>query len=97
MASFAPQLVKIWREKEAAGISLGMYSVTATGFALWTAYGLFIGRWPIAASNAICLVLSTAVLALAIRFKRQTKTGSRAAPPSRRPSGLEISGLTAPE
>ncbi len=71
MASFAPQLVKIWREKQAGGISIRMYAVTATGFALWTTYGVFIGRWPIAASNVICLILSTAVLGLAIYFKRR--------------------------
>lgn len=69
MASFAPQLVKIWREKQAGGVSIRMYAVTATGFALWTTYGVFIGRWPIAGSNVICLILSTAVLGLAIHFK----------------------------
>ncbi len=71
MASFAPQMVKIWREKQAGGISIGMYAVTATGFALWTTYGVIIGRWPIAVSNMICLILSTAILALAIHFKRR--------------------------
>ena len=69
MASFAPQLMKIWREKDAGAISLGMYAVTSTGFVLWTAYGIVIGRWPIAASNAVCLVPSTAILTLAIRLK----------------------------
>jgi len=68
MTSFAPQLVKIWREKDASSVSLRMYVVTVIGFILWTSYGLAIGRWPIVASNAICLMMSGAVLALKVRF-----------------------------
>jgi MtN3 and saliva related transmembrane protein len=77
MASFTPQVVKLWRERKAEAISLRMYAVTTTGFVLWTAYGLVIGRWPIAASNAVCLALSTAILVLAIRFKRQSGPADR--------------------
>jgi MtN3 and saliva related transmembrane protein len=70
MVSFAPQLIKIWREKDAGSVSLRMYLVTVTGFTLWLAYGLAIGRWPIAVSNAVCLVMSGAVLVLKLRFGR---------------------------
>ncbi|HEY5072082.1 MAG TPA: SemiSWEET transporter [Caulobacteraceae bacterium] len=70
MTSFAPQLVKIWRERDASQVSLRMYLVTVTGFALWTAYGAFIGRWPLVASNIVCLMMSGAVLVLKLRFDR---------------------------
>ena len=68
MASFTPQIAKIWREKDAASVSLRMYVVTVTGFMLWSAYGVLIGSWPVAASNAVCLALSGAILALKWRF-----------------------------
>lgn len=68
MASFAPQLVKIWREKDASSVSLQMYLVTVAGFILWTAYGVLISKWPIVASNAVCLAMSAAVLALKLRY-----------------------------
>lgn len=68
MSSFAPQLVKIWRERDASSVSLNMYLVTITGFALWTAYGVFIGKWPLVAANAVCLMMSGAVVALKVRF-----------------------------
>lgn len=74
MTSFAPQLVKIWREKDASSVSLRMYVVTVIGFILWTSYGLAIGRWPIVASNAICLLMSGAVLALKVRFDGRDAT-----------------------
>lgn len=69
MASFTPQIIKIWREKDATSVSLRMYVVTVTGFALWIAYGVLIGSWPVAASNVVCLALSAAILALKWRFR----------------------------
>ncbi|MDP1735931.1 MAG: SemiSWEET transporter [Caulobacter sp.] len=68
MASFTPQILKIWREKDAASVSLRMWLLTVTGFVLWTAYGVMLGSWPVAAANAVCLVLSGIVLGLKWRF-----------------------------
>jgi MtN3 and saliva related transmembrane protein len=73
MASFTPQIVKIWRERDASSVSLRMYVVTVTGFALWTAYGVLRGGWPIIVANAVCLVLSATVLALKWRFSRSER------------------------
>ncbi len=68
MASFMPQLVKIVREKRAEGVSLNTYLLTVTGFVLWIAYGIMLGSWPVAASNAVNLVLSAAILLLRWRY-----------------------------
>jgi MtN3 and saliva related transmembrane protein len=70
MSSFGPQIVKIWRDRDASEISLTMYLVTVTGFALWTGYGLLTQSWPVTVSNIICLVMSGSVLALKWRFSR---------------------------
>ena len=70
MTSFAPQIVKIWKERDASSVSLRMYLVTVTGFVLWTAYGVLIASWPVIASNVVCLAMSGAVLALKWRFSR---------------------------
>ena len=70
MTSFAPQIVKIWRDRDASEVSLTMYLVTVAGFCLWIGYGVLIGSWPVAVSNTICLVMSGAVLALKWRFSR---------------------------
>lgn len=68
MTSFIPQITKIWRERDASSVSLRMYMVTVTGFSLWIGYGVMIGSWPVIGSNAICLALSGAILALKWRF-----------------------------
>lgn len=70
MASFTPQIVKIWREKDASSVSLRMWLLTVTGFGLWTTYGLLSGSWPVVASNAVCLALSGVVLGLKWKFRR---------------------------
>ena len=70
MISFTPQIAKIVRERDATSVSLRMYAVTVTGFALWIGYGLMIGSWPVAASNIVCLSLSATILALKWRFSR---------------------------
>jgi MtN3 and saliva related transmembrane protein len=68
MTSFVPQILKIWRERDASSVSLRMYAVTVTGFSLWIAYGCRIGSWPVIAANAVCLVLSATILVLKWRF-----------------------------
>ena len=68
ITSFAPQILKIWKEKDASSVSLRTYIVTVTGFACWIAYGVMIHAWPVIASNLACLVMSGAVLAMKWRF-----------------------------
>lgn len=69
MSSFVPQIIKIARERDASSVSLRMYVVTVTGFALWIAYGLLSRSWPVAASNLICLALSGVILILKWRYR----------------------------
>ena len=69
MSSFVPQVVKILREKNAGSVSLRMYVVTVTGFALWTAYGVLLKSWPLIGSNLVSLGLSGAILVLKRRYR----------------------------
>ena len=74
MSSFAPQLLKIVRERDASGVSLRMYLVTVTGFSFWIVYGLMIASWPVVASNSVCLALSGAILTLKWRLSATTSS-----------------------
>lgn len=67
-ASFVPQAWLTFRTRDVSGISLGMYSVFATGVALWLGYGLLLGAWPIVAANAITLALALAILGMKLRY-----------------------------
>jgi MtN3 and saliva related transmembrane protein len=71
MSSFVPQVVKIWRERDASSVSLRMYVVTVTGFSLWTLYGVMLKSWPLIGSNVVSLGLSAAILVLKLKFDRE--------------------------
>ncbi len=67
--SFVPQAWLTFRTRDVSGISLGMYSVFTTGVALWLAYGLLLGAWPIVVANAVTLALALAILVMKLRFR----------------------------
>ena len=77
MGSFAPQALKILRERDASGVSLRMYLITVLGFSLWSAYGVLLRSWPLVASNLVCLALSGLILALKLRANRSAKAGAQ--------------------
>lgn len=89
MTSFAPQIAKIWKERDASSVSLRMYVVTVTGFVLWTIYGWLIESWPVIGANTVCLAMSATVLALKWRFSREA--GGEAA--DQAPSKSDIRAL----
>ncbi len=70
MTSFAPQILKIWKERDATSVSLRTYAVTVAGFALWILYGVLLGSWPVAVSNTVCLAMAAAVLIMKLRFSK---------------------------
>jgi MtN3 and saliva related transmembrane protein len=72
-AAFIPQVILIWRQRSASGVSFGMYSAFCFGVFLWLCYGLLIRAWPIAINNAITLVLATSVLVMKWRFERAAR------------------------
>ena len=66
-ASFIPQVFKILRERNTAGISLVMYGAFNLGVALWLVYGIAVGSVSITISNAVTLALAGVVLAMKLR------------------------------
>lgn len=68
--SFLPQLIRVLRLRSARDISLGMFLIFSAGTALWLTYGLLSNSRPVAAANAVTLVLSISILILKLRFDR---------------------------
>lgn len=74
--SFLPQAWLSFKTRDVSGISLGMYSVFTVGVALWLAYGVMLGAWPIVLANAITLALAMAILVMKLRYGAQDKPGA---------------------
>ncbi len=68
-ASFAPQAWLIWKTRNVAGISLGMYTIISLGLFLWLTYGIMINSWPVIAANAATLALALFILAMKLRYR----------------------------
>jgi MtN3 and saliva related transmembrane protein len=80
--SFVPQAWKIIRTRDTRAISAGMYTVTVLGFALWLAYGLLLGAWPLIATNGICLALSAFILVMTLLPRRRREAVADALDPA---------------
>lgn len=85
--SFSPQAWKIIRTRRADDLSTGMYVLTVSGFALWTAYGALLGAWPLVVTNALCLSLSAFILGMKLLPRRKREAVADVLVPS--PNDIE--------
>ncbi|GAA0869137.1 hypothetical protein GCM10009116_09730 [Brevundimonas basaltis] len=69
VTSFAPQMIKIWKSRDASSVSLRTYALTVTCFALWVGYGVMTGAWPVTVANSLALLMSAGVLIMKWRFR----------------------------
>lgn len=69
-SAFVPQVLMVWRQRGAPGISTGMYLIFIIGVAMWTAYGLAISSWPVVIANTLTLLLASGVLGMKWYFER---------------------------
>lgn len=68
--AFIPQVLMVWRERGAPGISIGMYLMFILGVALWLLYGLALDSWPVVIANGLTLALASSVLGMKLYFER---------------------------
>lgn len=78
--AFVPQVLRVWRLKSAAEISLATFTAFAAGTFTWLLYGLLIGSLPVILANGITFVLSIVIVVLKLVY------GRRGPPSVERPS-----------
>jgi len=61
-SAFIPQVYKVYKEKNAAGISLTMYLILFAGVSLWFLYGFLIGSISVVLANGITLILMAIII-----------------------------------
>ena len=61
-SAFIPQVYKIYKEKNADGISLTMYIIMFTGVILWFVYGVLIGSLSIIIANGVTALLQLSII-----------------------------------
>ena len=65
---FLPQVVKAWKTRHTADVSLAMFLMMAAGQVLWLAYGFAINDVPLIAANIISLGFSAVILYFKFRY-----------------------------
>lgn len=68
--AFVPQVLLVWRQRHAGGVSTGMYLIFSSGVLLWLLYGIATGAWPVIVANGVTFVLAVCVLVMKWRFER---------------------------
>ena len=67
--SMLPQIIRIWKLKEARDVSLFMLLMMAIGSIFWLVYGIMIAEAPVIAANAIALLVALTTLFVIIKYR----------------------------
>jgi MtN3 and saliva related transmembrane protein len=70
-SAFLPQVVKVWKTRSVADISLRMYALFTSGVACWLIYGILKGVLPIILANGVTLALAGCVLVAKLKYGRR--------------------------
>jgi MtN3 and saliva related transmembrane protein len=68
---YYPQVYKIWKNKDAANISIPTFVIFSLGTLTWLIYGIVLGDRPIVLSFSLGVVGAWAVLILAFIYKKR--------------------------
>ena len=69
-SAFIPQVYKIYKDKNADGISLTMYIILFIGVLLWLIYGVLIGSVSIIIANGITALLQLSIIIFKLKLLR---------------------------
>jgi MtN3 and saliva related transmembrane protein len=65
--AFVPQVVKAWKSRSTADISLGMFLILCLGIVVRLVYGGIRGDVPLVVANVVTLVLAGLILLLKLK------------------------------
>ena len=69
VASFVPQVVRVWRTRQTDALSVGTFALIITAGVAWIAYGVLERDTPVILTNVGMIALNGAILAAKLRFK----------------------------
>ena len=64
--SFVPQVCKIWKTRNAKGVSVSMYIIMLIGIFIWLYYGFLIRSFAVITANIISGLLQLLIIILAL-------------------------------
>jgi MtN3 and saliva related transmembrane protein len=70
-SAFVPQVVRVWRLRDARDISLPTFAIFSVGLVGWVGYGWLVSSIPIVAANSVTFALALSILVLKVKFDRE--------------------------
>ncbi len=67
--AFLPQVIKIYRMKDASELSLTTFSIFSLGVLFWLIYGILVHELPIILANSITLILIIAIIVMKLKYR----------------------------
>ena len=67
--SFIPQVIKIYRTKDAKDLSIVTFCIFSCGVFFWLIYGIVTKEWPIILANGVTLILILLIIAMKIAYR----------------------------
>ena len=83
VTAFLPQVGRIIKTRETKDLSAPMWILQVCGFALWVAYGIALGAWPIIVPNIICGLLAAFILTMKLLSQENTEKVAAKLDPTR--------------
>ncbi|HEX2964594.1 MAG TPA: SemiSWEET transporter [Syntrophorhabdaceae bacterium] len=67
--SLMPQVIRVWRLKEARDVSIYMPVMISIGAVLWIVYGILIAETPIIVANGVSLIIGLITIYTTARYR----------------------------
>lgn len=69
--AFVPQVVKIWKKRDASGVSVTMYVIMFIGICIWFCYGVLIDSIAVITANIVSGILQMFILVFAFIHRKK--------------------------
>ena len=67
--SMLPQIIRIWKLREARDISIYMPLMVSAGALLWLIYGIIINEAPVIFANAVSLLFALIIIIITLKYR----------------------------
>ena len=69
--AFVPQVLKIWKKRDASGVSITMYVIMFIGICIWFCYGILIDSISVITANGVSGILQMFIIAFALIHRKK--------------------------
>lgn len=69
--AYVPQVIKTWKTKDVANLSLAMYVVMFLGVSMWFTYGVLLKSVAIVSANIVTGFLTSTLIYLKLKYRHK--------------------------